>query len=80
MHGDEGAIGLARAQRDQRARQLAFEVRWHQAGTGMRRRQRVGIFFALDEGQIRGPGEIDRRDIRNQMRKARAVATFGSRQ
>jgi hypothetical protein len=46
----------------------------------MRRRQGVGVFIAFDEGKIGWPGEVDRGDVRNEVRKSCSVAGFGARQ
>jgi hypothetical protein len=78
MHGDEGAIGLLRAQHDESVGRAAFEALRHQAGSGARRRQGVGEFAALDECKIIRPGKIERCDIRNQVRKSLSVRAFGS--
>ena len=80
MHGDEGPIGLARAQHDDAAWGAALEALQHQAGSRACRRQGIGVFAAFDESEIIRPGQIERRDIQDQVRQSLSVAAFGSRQ
>jgi hypothetical protein len=57
-----------------------FKARQHQASAGVRGRQCVGVFVAFDERQIGWPGEVDRSDISDQIRKLRSLAAFGAGQ
>jgi hypothetical protein len=80
VHGHESAVGLVRAQHNESVWRSTFKALRHQAGSGVRGRQGIGVFVVFDEREILRSGKIERRNIRNQVRKSRGVTGFGSRQ
>ena len=72
VHCDESAVGLVRAQHNEGVWRSTFKALRHQAGSRARRRQGVGVFVAFDEREIIRSGEIERRNIRNEVRNRAA--------
>jgi hypothetical protein len=80
VHGNERAVRLGRAQDDKAIGRPAFKTLRHQAGTGMSRRETIGVFIAVDEREIGRSGEFERGDVLDQVFKPQSIAGFGTRQ
>jgi hypothetical protein len=80
VHDNKSTLRLIRQQHDQGVRCPIFKALWHQTGSGMRRRQRIGIFSAFNEREIGRAGEVYWSDICNTALKSRSVTGFGASQ
>ncbi len=77
---DEGAIGLLRAQDGGTLGRLLLVTLVDKTCAGAGRSQRVVVFRVVEEAEVVGAGEVERRHICDELIEPRAVARLRARQ